>query len=482
MSLTPYEAVIGLEVHAQMMTLSKIFCTAPNSFGEGANTQVGTVSLGLPGSLPVLNKKAVELAVRAGLSLNCRINSKSVFSRKNYFYPDLPKGYQISQFDEPICSEGFLEIPLERGGFKKISIERIHMEEDAGKLVHLASSTLVNLNRAGVPLVEIVTRPDMRNPAEAVTYLKKLHAILIYAGVCDGNLEEGNFRCDANVSVRPLGQQKLGTRTELKNINSFKFIEKAIEYEIARHIAVVEGGGRIIQETRGWDSAASKTYSMRSKEDAQDYRYFPDPDLAPLILSPEYISDIKKTMPELPEAKRARFVGQLHLTEYDSEVLTSSKEYAQYFEDCVTAGAPSKLAANWIISEVLREIKTQEGLSLDQVVLTPGLLAKLLMLLESGKISGKIAKQIFEEMWQSGEDPLVLVNRKGLSQVSDSSTVEAWVDQVLLANPESVQSYKTGKTKLMGFFIGEVMKLSQGKANPPLVSELIVKKLGDTSC
>ena len=475
-----YEAVMGLEVHAQLLTRTKAFCRVSNSFGEEPNTQVGIVSAGLPGALPVLNEEAVKLAVRAGLALGCRINKRSVFSRKNYFYPDSPKGYQISQFDEPICGEGVVEIRLESGGVRRIGLERIHMEEDAGKLVHAVSGSLVNLNRSGVPLIEIVSKPDLRTPQEAVAYLKKLHAILVYAEICDGNLEEGNFRCDANVSVRPAGQRQLGTRTELKNINSFRFIEKAMEYEIARHIALIEGGGRIVQETRGWDSAVGKTFSMRSKEEAQDYRYFPDPDLPPLVIDESLIDSIRRTMPELPEAKRARFVQAYGLSESDSEVLITSRDLAAYFEQVVSAGAPAKPSANWITSELLRELKDRGDDALAKCPIGPDALAELIKLVEKGTISGKIAKTVFAEMFATGERAEKIVRDKGLVQVLDTGTIEAWVDVVLAQHAAQAADYAAGKTKLLGFFVGEVMKLSKGKANPPLVTEILNRKLGVT--
>jgi len=475
--MNAFEAVIGLEIHAQLLTASKAFCFAPNSFGKGENTQVGPVSGALPGALPVLNKKAVLLAVRAGLALNCQVNKRSVFSRKNYFYPDLPKGYQISQFDEPLCGEGFVDIlPEGSTASKRIRIERIHMEEDAGKSMHMPSFTLINLNRSGVPLVEIVSKPDMRSAAEVTAYLRKIHSILVYADICDGNLEEGNLRCDVNLSIRPFGQKELGTRAELKNINSFRFVEKALEYEIARQIAVVEAGGQIVQETRGWDAAANKTFTMRSKEEAHDYRYFPEPDLPPLVLADGFIESVRIEMPELPEAKKARFVTEQGLSEYDAEVLTSSRDLAHYFEEVVAAGAPAKVAANWISSELLRELKNVEG-DISKCPMHAAQLAGLLALIEKGTISGKIAKTVFEEMFQSGKDAELIVKEKGLLQISDSSSIELWVDQVLGANPAQVADFKSGKTKLMGYFVGEVMKLSKGKANPPLVSELVAKKL-----
>lgn len=475
--MNAYEAVIGLEIHAQLLTATKAFCFVANKFGAEPNSQVGPVSGGLPGALPVLNEKAVGLAVRAGLALNCQINRRSVFSRKNYFYPDLPKGYQISQFDEPICGEGFLDIRSEdEKSTKRIGIERIHMEEDAGKSVHLASSTLVNLNRSGVPLVEIVSRPDMRSAYEASAYLKKVHAILVYADICDGNLEEGNFRCDVNLSIRPIGQKTLGTRAELKNINSFRFVEKAIEYEIARQIAVVESGGRIVQETRGWDAAAGKTFTMRSKEDAHDYRYFPEPDLPPLVLTENFVEQVRRSMPELPEQKKKRFVSEQGLSDYDAEVLTSGRPLAQYFEDTVAAGAPAKLAANWITTELLRELKKFDGDVLKSPI-RAAQLAELVRLIEAGTLSGKMAKVVFEEMFTTGQDARVIVEKKGLLQVSNTGALEAWVDQVLAAHPQQAADYRAGKTKLMGFFVGEIMKLSKGQANPPLVTDLVHKKL-----
>jgi aspartyl-tRNA(Asn)/glutamyl-tRNA(Gln) amidotransferase subunit B len=477
--MTPFEAVIGLEVHVQLLTSTKAFCFVSNTFGEEPNSMVGPVSGGLPGALPVLNEKVVTLAVRAGLALNCKINRKSVFSRKNYFYPDLPKGYQISQFDEPICGEGFVDIhPEGSAREKRVGIHHIHIEEDAGKLMHTPSMTLANLNRSGVPLVEIVSKPDMRTPLEAVAYLRKLHAILVYAEICDGNLEQGNFRCDANISVRPFGQKTLGTRTELKNINSFRFIEKALDYEIARHVAVIEGGGRIVQETRGWDAATSKTFSMRSKEEAQDYRYFPEPDLPPLRIEEGFIDEIKKLMPELPEAKKNRFVENYGLSAYDAEILTSTKELAGYFEEAVRAGGTPKTLANWIGSELLREMKDVEG-DIRESPIRPAQLAELIKLMEGGTISGKIAKAVFQEMFASGKDPQEIVREKGLVQVQDSSAIEAWVDQVMGAHPQLVAEFKEGKEKLMGSFVGEVMKLSKGKASPPMVTELIRKKARD---
>ncbi len=475
-----YEPVIGLEVHAQLLSKTKAFCPVATEFGAEPNTRVGPVSAGLPGSLPVLNEEAVELAVRAGLALNCRIAERSVFSRKNYFYPDLPKGYQISQFDEPLCLGGHLDIPLAEGGTKRVGITRIHMEEDAGKSTHFASTTLVNLNRAGTPLAEIVSEPDLRGPFEASAYLRKLHAILVYADVCDGNLEEGNFRCDVNISIRPLGQKAFGTRCELKNLNSFRFVEKAIEYEIARQIAIVEAGGKVAQETRGWDAAAGKTFSMRSKEEAHDYRYFPDPDLPPLVLEAGYVERVKGEMPELPEDKKRRFVESYGLSAYDAESLTATKSLSEYFEACVREGATAKVAANWILSELLRELKDVEG-DVTKSPLRPAALAALVKLIDVGTISGKIAKTVFDEMYRTGKSAAEIVEAKGLVQISDTAPIEAWVDEVLAAFPNEVESYRGGKEKLYGFFVGETMKRSKGKANPGLVNEVLRRKLGSTA-
>jgi aspartyl-tRNA(Asn)/glutamyl-tRNA(Gln) amidotransferase subunit B len=476
--MSAFETVIGLEIHAQLQTKTKAFCFVPVKFGESENTVVGPVSGGLPGALPVLNKEAVHLAVRAGLALQCKINHKSVFSRKNYFYPDLPKGYQISQFDEPICGNG--EIEIEYSGNKKtIGIERIHMEEDAGKSIHLASTTLVNLNRSGTPLVEIVSKPDMRGAAEAVAYLKKIHAILVFAGICDGNLEEGNFRCDVNLSVRPVGQKEFGTRTELKNLNSFRFVEKAIEFEAARQIATVSSGGKVIQETRGWDSAAGRTFSQRTKEEAHDYRYFPEPDLPPLIVSAEYIESVREAMPELPDAKRDRFEKDYSLSPYDADQLTQSKDLADYFERAVKAKANPKAAANWILSELLREIKKVEGAEIHQSPISPEQIAELISLIEKGTISGKIAKTVFEEMFVSKKSPTKIVEEKGLVQVLDEGAIQSWIQQAIADNPSVVAEYKAGKEKVFAFLVGQVMKHSKGKANPGVVGEKLKKALLD---
>jgi len=478
-----YEAVIGLEVHAQLMTESKVFCRAKHETSDEPNSNVGIVSAGLPGSLPVMNEKAVELAVRAGLALGCKIALQSQFARKNYFYPDLPKGYQISQMSEPICEGGSLEILSESGKKRVIALERIHIEEDAGKSIHSSQGTFVNLNRAGVPLIEIVSKPELKTPAEASAYLRKLHAILLFAEVCDGNLEKGNFRCDANISIRLVGEKKLGTRAELKNINSFKFIEKALEYEIARQIAVVEGGGRIVQETRGWDSAVSKTYSMRSKEEAQDYRYFPDPDLPPLVITSHWIENIKRILPELPEQKIARYVSNYQLSHLDAEVLTSELGYVEYFESCVQLGANPKTSANWICSEVLRKLKEDPSIQLSDAVFRPESLVELLLLIEKNVISGKIAKTVFEDLWSTGASPEKYVQEKGLIQVLDETQIDAWVNEVLEAFPSQVAEFQAGNEKILGFFMGEVMKRSKGKANPPMLNQKFRKVLlkGDSN-
>ena len=471
-----FEIVIGLEVHAQLMTRTKAFCFVPNTFGAPENTLVGPVSGGLPGALPVLNEQAVKLAVRAGLALNCAINKVSIFSRKNYFYPDLPKGYQISQFDKPLCGEGSVEVLVD-GKAKKIGIERIHMEEDAGKSLHLAATTLVNLNRSGTPLIEIVSRPDMRSGADAVAYLKKLHAILVFAEICDGNLEEGNFRCDVNLSVRPLGHEKLGTRTELKNLNSFRFIEKAIEFESARQIAVVASGGKVIQETRGWDSAGGKTFSQRTKEEAHDYRYFPEPDLPPLIVSDEFVAEVKEAMPELPEQKKARFVQDYNLSVYDADQLTASRDLADYFEQTVKVGGAPKLSANWILSELLRELKLLENSEITQSPITPVQIAELVGLIEKNTISGKIAKTVFEEMFKTQKSPGLIVKEKGLVQVLDEGAIQSWIEKTVAENPSIVAEYRQGKEKVFGFLVGQVMKHSGGKANPGIVGERLKKAL-----
>ncbi|MBI5892118.1 MAG: Asp-tRNA(Asn)/Glu-tRNA(Gln) amidotransferase subunit GatB [Deltaproteobacteria bacterium] len=496
-----YEAVIGLEIHAQLLTNSKMFCGCSTKFGAEPNTQVCPVCLGMPGVLPVLNKKAVEFAIKMALATNCAINPKSIFARKNYFYPDLPKGYQISQYDEPLTKKGFIDVDV-NDSKKRIGITRIHMEEDAGKLLHGETNedinySFVDLNRAAVPLIEIVSEPDMRTSDEAVEYLKALRDILVYLEICDGNMEEGSFRCDANVSVRKIGQKELGTKTELKNINSFRFIQKAIEYEIKRQIDVLEDNGKIIQETRLFDSDKGITISMRSKEEAHDYRYFPEPDLLPLEIDAKWIEEIKKNLPELPAAKRERFVKGYGIPQYDAGVLTSSKALANYYEKCVQAyrgqgvkgGYPSegwvggqeipKVVSNWVMGELLRLLK-EDGKDINQPSvfgLQPESFAKLLKMIDEGTISNKIAKDVFEEMFKTGKDPDAIVKEKGLVQISDESAIIKAIDDVLNANQQSAADYKAGKEKLFSFFVGQVMKATKGQANPALLNKLLKEKL-----
>ena len=477
-----YQAVIGLEIHAQLKTSSKIFCGCSTRFGAAPNSQTCPVCLGFPGALPVLNKKVVEYAIRAGLATNCAIAKRSIFARKNYFYPDLPKGYQISQFELPICIGGHLDIEVSgSNSTKRIGITRIHMEEDAGKLVHgdvpgLGSGSGVDLNRACTPLLEIVSEPDIRSADEAVAYLKKLHQIVVYLGICDGNMEEGSFRCDANVSVMPEGGDRFGTRTETKNVNSFRFVKQAIEYEIERQIEVIGDGGRIIQETRLFDPDTGTTRSMRSKEEAHDYRYFPDPDLVPLVISDDWVEDVRLSLPELPDLKRERYVRDMGLSAYDAEVLTAGRELAEYFEACVLLHPQAKTVANWVMGEVTRSLN-EENLSIKDALVTPALLADLLKLVESGTISGKIAKTVFDEMWKTGHSPDRIVEEKGLVQVSDTVEIEKIIDEVLSKESGKVEEYRSGKDKLFGFFVGQVMRASKGKANPGVVNEILLKKL-----
>ena len=471
-----FEPVIGLEVHAQLETESKIFSTASTAFGAEPNSQVTPVCLGMPGVLPVLNKKALELAVKAALALNCTIHERSRFARKNYFYPDLPKGYQISQYEEPYSSGGWLDIPSGEA-VKRIRLTRIHMEEDAGKLVHdnTGSGSLVDLNRAGEPLIEIVSEPDISDADEAVAYLKKLRSILRYIGVCDGNMEEGSLRCDANVSIRPKGSEKLGTKVEIKNVNSFKFIQRAIEYEIKRQEAVIESGGEIIQETRLYDSDKGVTFSMRTKEEAHDYRYFPDPDLLPVEISTKDIETLKASLPELPDARRDRFEKDYGLPEYDAGVLTSSREIADYFEEALSHYKNPKTLGNWIMTEVLRELRDEDDISAFPV--TADKLAGLLNLIEDGTISGKIAKDVFAEMVSGGGTAKEIVEKKGIKQISDKGELEGLIAGILEKHPDEISRYKGGDEKLIGFFVGQVMKATQGKANPKLVNEILRTEL-----
>ncbi|WP_305044449.1 Asp-tRNA(Asn)/Glu-tRNA(Gln) amidotransferase subunit GatB [Geoalkalibacter sp.] len=479
--LSKYETVIGLEVHVQLTTATKIFCGCSTRFGAAPNSQTCPVCLALPGALPVLNGKAVDFAILAGLATHCRIAPRSIFARKNYFYPDLPKGYQISQYELPICEHGHLDITLEDGATKRIGITRIHMEEDAGKSMHgetpdTSGSSFVDLNRAGTPLLEIVSEPDMRSPEEAIAYLKKLHQIVVYLGVCDGNLEQGSFRCDANVSVRPRGQKEFGTRAEIKNINSFRFIKQAIEYEVERQIELIENGEKVVQETRLFDPATGVTRSMRGKEDAHDYRYFPDPDLVPLVVDEAWIARMRAQMPELPEARRARFVTQYGIPEYDAEVLTAERALADYYDACVRLHGGAKVCANWVMGEVIRGLNEQ-GVAIAECPVSPEMLAGMLKRIDDGTISGKIAKTVFDEMWKSGHDADRIIAEKGLKQVTDTGAIEAIIDEILAANPGQVEEYRSGKEKVFGFFVGLVMKASKGKANPAAVNDLLKKKL-----
>jgi aspartyl-tRNA(Asn)/glutamyl-tRNA(Gln) amidotransferase subunit B len=476
-----YEVVIGLEVHVQLTTKTKIFCGCSTAFGAAPNSHTCPVCLGLPGALPVLNGKVAEFAIRTGLATHCAIAPRSIFARKNYFYPDLPKGYQISQYELPICEHGHLKIETEEGGPKTIGITRIHMEEDAGKLIHgetaeTSGSSFVDLNRACTPLLEIVSEPDMRSSDEAIAYLKKLHQIVVYLGVCDGNLEQGSFRCDANVSIRPWGQKEFGTRAELKNINSFRFIKQAIDYEVERQAEILEDGGRVIQETRLFDSAAGTTRSMRGKEEAHDYRYFPDPDLVPLVVSGEWIEEVRKSLPELPEAKMERFVREYDIPRYDAEVLCADRTVADYFDACVGLHGNGKTCANWVMGEVQRRLN-DEGIAISGAPVTPALLAGMLRRIDDNTISGKIAKTVFDEMWRSGRDADAVIEEKGLKQVTDTGAIETIIDEVIAANPGQVEEYRGGKDKVFGFFVGQVMKASKGKANPAAVNELLLKKL-----
>lgn len=472
-----YEVVVGVEVHAQLRTRSKMFCGCGTTFGAAPNTLVCPVCLGLPGSLPVVNRTAVEMAIRAGLALNCTIETASRFARKNYFYPDLPKGYQISQYESPICANGWLDIQTGTAT-KRVRIRRAHLEEDAGKNVHETGtvSSRIDLNRAGTPLLEIVTEPDLRSPDEVVAYLKALRDLLVYLEVCDGNMEEGSFRCEPNLSLRPVGQAAYGTKVELKNINSFKFAKDAMEYEIKRQAKVLDEGGTIQQETRLWDLERGQTAVMRSKEEAHDYRYFPDPDLLPLTIDPAWIEALRATLPELPEAKQMRFVSDYGLPEYDAQVLTGSKALADYFEACVRLFPQSKTVSNFVMGELLRELN-QSGLSADRSPVTPDRLAALLQLVERGTISLKVARDIFPDLYRSGASPERFVREKGLTQVSDEGALGLIIDEVLVKNPAQVGQYKSGKTQVLGFLVGQVMKASGGKANPGKVNELLREKL-----
>ena len=470
-----YEAVIGIEVHVQLKTISKIFCTDPTNFDAADNENTSPVSVGMPGTLPVMNRKAIEFSIKTGLALGCKIRDRSVFSRKNYFYPDLPKGYQISQYDKPICEHGEVTITLNNIP-KKVSITRAHLEEDAGKSTHFGDYTLLNYNRAGIPLLEIVSGPDMNTPQEAAEYGRTIRQIVRYLEVCDGNLEEGSLRCDCNVSVRKIGETKLGTKVELKNLNSFRFVEKAIEFEIDRQIDEVEAGKKIIQETRLYDADKNRTFSMRKKEDAQDYRYFPDPDLLPINLRDYDLQEIRKALPELPLQKSARFKSELGLSEYDAVLLTDEREIADYFEVVSKISGNPKLAANWITSELMRELNNNK-VSITASPIKAESLAQLIKLIDAGTISGKIAKTVFSEMWLSQKSAEEIVKSKGLLQVSDTGVIEKMIDEILAANPSQVLEYHAGKTKVFGFFVGAAMKASKGQANPDIVNQILKTKL-----
>ncbi|WP_415063485.1 Asp-tRNA(Asn)/Glu-tRNA(Gln) amidotransferase subunit GatB [Bdellovibrio sp.] len=476
MSYRGFEAVIGIEIHVQLSTATKMFCADSTEFNAGDNENTSPVSTGMPGTLPVLNKKAVEYSIKTGLALGCDIRRKSVFARKNYFYPDLPKGYQISQYDQPLCENGTISFKVD-GVEKTISITRAHMEEDAGKSSHHGEYTLINYNRSGIPLLEVVSGPDLRSPAEAAEYARTIRQIVRYLDVCDGNLEEGSMRCDCNVSVRKVGAPQFGTKVEIKNINSFRFVEKAIEYEIERQIDAVERGEKIIQETRLWDPDKNRTFSMRTKEDAQDYRYFPDPDLLPVIVTDSMIEQYRRELPELPIARAKRFQIEHALPEYDALVLTMEKALADFYEETAKESKNFKASSNWIMTELLRELN-QANKEIKDSPIKPQQLGRMIALIDKGTISGKIAKTVFQEMWQSGKDPEVVVKEKGLIQISDPAAIEKIVDDVLAANAQTVEDHKTGKKKnLFGFFVGAVMKASKGQANPELVNKILQEKL-----
>ena len=480
-----YEAVIGLEVHAQLLTESKIFCGCSTKFGQVPNQSTCPVCAGFPGVLPVLNKRAVEFAIRAGLATDCQIARSSRLARKNYFYPDLPKGYQISQYELPICVNGHIDIAA-NGVAKRIRLTRIHMEEDAGKNIHdvRADASLVDLNRAGVPLLEIVSEPDLRSAEEAGAYLRTLRTILQYLEICDGNMEEGSFRCDANVSIRPEGTAALGTKTELKNLNSFRAVEKALQYEIQRQIDTLSDGGKLIQETRLWDPAREVTRSMRTKEFAHDYRYFPDPDLLPIVVEERWIEEIRAGLPELPGARKARFMSQYNLSWYDAELLTSRKDVADYFEAALKVHSNPKAIGNWVMGDLFRLLKERNldaQLYISPWPVAPENLASLVSLIDQGAISGKMAKSLFEEMLVTGHSPQQIVKEKGLEQVSDSASIEKTIDQVLLDHPTQVAQYRGGNQKVFGFLIGQIMKATQGKVNPQKANAILRQKLEQSS-
>ncbi len=478
--LARYETVIGLEVHVQLATRTKIFCGCPTSFGAPPNTNVCPVCMGLPGALPVLSRQAVEMAIQASLALNCRVNPVSRFARKNYFYPDLPKGYQISQYDQPVAEHGFVDVVVD-GNKRRLGITRVHMEDDAGKSIHDGFKdsdrfSYVDLNRCGTPLIEIVTDPDMRSSDEAYAFLTELKQVLQYVGVSTCDMEKGHLRCDANVSVRLRGEEKLGTKAEVKNLNSFRFLKQALDYEIARQVTLIESGGKVTQETRLYNPDTGETAGMRSKEHAHDYRYFPEPDLVPLRVSNAWLNEIKARMPELPAVKRARFIDEFGLREYDSDVLTATRPLAEFYERAARASADPKAAANWVMGDLAGALKA-EGKEIDESPISAEQLGELVTLIAKGEISGKIAKEIFPKMLASGESAAAIVEREGLKQISDTGAIEKVVDQVIASNPKQVEQYRGGKQAVVGFLVGQVMKATRGQANPQMVNELLRRKL-----
>jgi aspartyl-tRNA(Asn)/glutamyl-tRNA(Gln) amidotransferase subunit B len=480
--VSDYEVVIGLEIHAHLLTRSKMFCGCPTAFGAPPNTQTCPVCQGMPGTLPVVNRRAIEFAVRAAVALECRVNPGCRFARKHYYYPDMPKNYQISQYEEPLAEDGWLEIDVPGAGPRRIGIERLHLEEDVGKLVHegtldRAQASLVDFNRSGVPLMETVTRPDLRSPDEAAAYLRAFRAVLVALGVCDGNMEEGSLRCDANISLRPRDAGQLGTKVEIKNMNSFRNVQRALEFEARRQAGVLDAGGRVVQETRLWDAEAEVTRSMRTKEYAHDYRYFPDPDLVPLRLDGGWVDQVRAALPELPRARRQRFATRYELPAYDAEVLTQSVALADYYEQAVAAHPHPKTVSNWVMSELLREIPAEDERAIAAAPIPPGHLAGLLRLVENGTISGKIAKDVFDKMFRSGEDAETIVRREGLTQVSDSAELARIVADVIAANPKAIDDFKKGKSAAAKALVGQVMKATGGRANPALVNQLLQEKL-----
>lgn len=472
-----YEPVIGLEVHAQLLTDSKIFCSCSTQFGAEPNSHTCPICIGMPGVLPVLNRKVVEYTMKMALATHCRINGACNFARKNYFYPDLPKGYQISQYAEPLSEHGYVEIEI-NGGKKRVGITRIHMEEDAGKLLHDEHNpwSYVDLNRTGVPLIEIVSEPDMRSAEEAAAYLRRLHEILVYLEICDGNMEEGSFRCDANVSLRPRGEEAFGTRAELKNMNSFRNVQRALEYEIKRQQYILEGGQEVVQETRLWDDSQGVTHTMRGKEEAHDYRYFPDPDLVPIMIGDTWIEEVGKSLPELPLEKRERFIREYEIPPYDAGVLTSSRALADYFEEVARLSGTPKIAGNWVMGDVLRFLN-EDKRDIKNCPILPGSLAEMILLIEGGAISGKMAKEIIEDMYKTGKEPREIIETKGLVQITDEEALKKAIEEVLAANSAQIEQYRGGREKLFGYFVGQVMKETKGKANPALVNKLLKKML-----